>query len=66
MYLLHSVCVAEVSSIKLMKKFLGSTFELEGVQEFGYFIKREMMWPREDEELHTVVREHLVKGKGAL
>ena len=65
-YILRNVCVAEVSSIELMKNFLGRTFELQDIQEFGYFIKRKKVWLREDEELRTVVREHLGKGKGAL
>ena len=47
-----------------MKRFLGHTFDLHDLQEFGYFIKK--VWLREDEELHTAVRDHFVKGKGAL
>ena len=37
---------------------------MHDLQEFGYFIKK--VWLREDEELHTAVRDHFVKGKGAL
>ena len=38
-YILHNVCVAEVFSIELMNNYLGRTFELQDIQEFGYFIK---------------------------
>ena len=65
-YILCNVYVAEVSSIELMRNFLGHTFDIQDIQEFGYFIKRKKVSLREDEELHTVVGEHLGKGKGAL
>ena len=65
-YLLRNVFVSDVYSIELMKCFLSHTFGIEDVQEFGYFVKRRKVWLREVDELSTVVRTLLVKGKGTL
>ena len=58
-YLVRNVCVS------MMKRFLSDAFGIEDIQEFGYFAKKKV-WLREDDELSTVVRDLLVKGKGAL
>ena len=39
-YLLHIVCVSDVSSIELIKRFLSHSFGIEDIQEFGYFVRR--------------------------
>ena len=64
-YLLRNVCVSDVYSIEMMKSFLINAFCNEDIQEFGYSLKKKKVWLREDEELSTVVRDLLVKGKGA-
>ena len=48
----------------MMKSFLSDTFGIEDIQEFRYFAKKKKVWLREDEELSTVVRDLLVKGRG--
>ena len=63
-YLLHNVCALGVYSIEMMKSFLSDTFGIEDIQEFWYFAKKKKVWLREDEELSTVVRDLLVKGRG--
>ena len=44
-YLLRILCVLDVSSIKLMKRFLSHSFDIEDIQEFGYFVRRKN-WAR--------------------
>ena len=46
MYLLRTVCVSDVSSIELIKRFLIHSFSIKDIQEFGYFVRRKKVWLR--------------------